>query len=231
MQLCGRNKALAEALPIYDGDESDSDLSDTSYTELPHFDEHALTASQPSPQWDHRSTAISITEHSSADTADVSRKRKRFDESAGLDQDVQLPTTLLEHKHDIYPPFQPSAALNKPDEPAPDFAQYPTIGQRASLATAMDESLNGTITAEKISEVGEDTSGNMHIALRNHKSVASMRAASKKQVIMTREKWTDAETDQLLKGVAMFGVGKWKKILLHPDFKFTTRTPGDLKDR
>jgi hypothetical protein len=46
-----------------------------------------------------------------------------------------------------------------------------------------------------------------------------------------RNKWTEDETAHLLRGVARFGIGSWKKILLDPDYKFNGRTAVDLKDR
>ncbi|KAK0661539.1 Telobox protein 1 [Lasiodiplodia hormozganensis] len=46
-----------------------------------------------------------------------------------------------------------------------------------------------------------------------------------------RKKWTEEETTTLLKGVARFGIGNWKKILDCPDFSFDGRTAVDLKDR
>ncbi len=47
-----------------------------------------------------------------------------------------------------------------------------------------------------------------------------------------RLKWTPDEINQLVKGVAIYGMGKWKKILNHPEFNFQKgRTPVDLKDR
>lgn len=46
-----------------------------------------------------------------------------------------------------------------------------------------------------------------------------------------RNKWTDQETEDLLQGVARFGIGSWKKILLCPDYQFHKRTAVDLKDR
>lgn len=45
------------------------------------------------------------------------------------------------------------------------------------------------------------------------------------------KRWTEEETRDLLQGVARFGIGSWKKILLHPDYKFNNRTAVDLKDR
>lgn len=46
-----------------------------------------------------------------------------------------------------------------------------------------------------------------------------------------RKKWTDDETNVLLKGVARFGIGNWTQILNSPDFHFEDRTAIDLKDR
>ncbi|KAI9719151.1 MAG: hypothetical protein M1828_006333 [Chrysothrix sp. TS-e1954] len=46
-----------------------------------------------------------------------------------------------------------------------------------------------------------------------------------------RTRWTSAETACLLKGVAKFGIGQWKKILTHPAYTFHGRTAVDLKDR
>ena len=49
--------------------------------------------------------------------------------------------------------------------------------------------------------------------------------------IVQRNKWTEQETEDLLRGVAKFGIGSWKKILMSPDFNFNKRTAVDLKDR
>lgn len=46
-----------------------------------------------------------------------------------------------------------------------------------------------------------------------------------------RNKWTEEETECLLKGVARFGIGSWTKIRACPDYKFNNRTALDLKDR
>ncbi|KAF2452549.1 hypothetical protein BDY21DRAFT_258490, partial [Lineolata rhizophorae] len=46
-----------------------------------------------------------------------------------------------------------------------------------------------------------------------------------------RNKWTEEETACLLKGVARFGIGSWKKILSHADYSFNGRSAIDLKDR
>ncbi|KAF4540000.1 SANT domain DNA binding protein [Lasiodiplodia theobromae] len=73
------------------------------------------------------------------------------------------------------------------------------------------------------------------------KSLASGPAAALSATISTksqkpetgkrRKKWTEEETTTLLKGVARFGIGNWKKIMDCPDFSFDGRTAVDLKDR
>ncbi|KAK9465984.1 hypothetical protein V1512DRAFT_226929 [Lipomyces arxii] len=47
----------------------------------------------------------------------------------------------------------------------------------------------------------------------------------------TRTKWTDNETNDLLRGCNTYGVGNWKKILLDSQFHFNNRSAVDLKDR
>lgn len=47
----------------------------------------------------------------------------------------------------------------------------------------------------------------------------------------TWRKWSDEETQQLLKGVAKHGAGKWKEICADSELKFRDRRPVDLKDR
>ncbi|KAJ2785160.1 hypothetical protein GGI15_002020 [Coemansia interrupta] len=44
-------------------------------------------------------------------------------------------------------------------------------------------------------------------------------------------KWTEEETENLLRGCSKYGVGAWKKILDDSAFKFNNRTSVDLKDR
>ena len=46
-----------------------------------------------------------------------------------------------------------------------------------------------------------------------------------------RRKWTKEETENLLQGVSLHGVGNWKKILEDEKFTFNARSAIDLKDR
>jgi hypothetical protein len=47
----------------------------------------------------------------------------------------------------------------------------------------------------------------------------------------TKNKWSEEETADLLKGVAKFGIGSWTKILRCEEYSFDRRTALDLKDR
>lgn len=46
-----------------------------------------------------------------------------------------------------------------------------------------------------------------------------------------RVRWTNEETEYLIEGCKVYGVGNWKKILMDPRFHFNKRTAVDLKDR
>lgn len=46
-----------------------------------------------------------------------------------------------------------------------------------------------------------------------------------------RRKWSNEETNDLIRGVAKHGIGRWKEILLDPEYAFGERRAVDLKDR
>lgn len=65
-----------------------------------------------------------------------------------------------------------------------------------------------------------------------HKSSApELTTGKRKPGKQTKNKWSEDETADLLKGVARFGIGSWTKILRHEDYNFDRRTALDLKDR
>jgi len=59
----------------------------------------------------------------------------------------------------------------------------------------------------------------------------SVTTVKRTTAVAKRQKWTDGETKDLLHGVERFGIGKWKKIMAQPEYKFNNRSPVDLKDR
>ncbi|CAK3774719.1 telomere-associated 1 [Lecanosticta acicola] len=62
-------------------------------------------------------------------------------------------------------------------------------------------------------------------------ATATGESAKTRQKRTGRNKWSDEETEYLLKGCSRFGVGSWTKILNCSDYEFSNRTALDLKDR
>ncbi|KAF8876891.1 hypothetical protein CPB84DRAFT_1623011, partial [Gymnopilus junonius] len=46
-----------------------------------------------------------------------------------------------------------------------------------------------------------------------------------------RKKWSSEETEMLVQGCQIHGVGNWKTILQDPNLQFHDRSAVDLKDR
>ncbi|KAJ2557235.1 hypothetical protein EV175_001468, partial [Coemansia sp. RSA 1933] len=66
---------------------------------------------------------------------------------------------------------------------------------------------------------------------KNSQASDQSKSASLLEVRRAARKWTEEETENLLKGCSKYGVGAWKKILDDPSFTFNSRTSVDLKDR
>ncbi len=54
---------------------------------------------------------------------------------------------------------------------------------------------------------------------------------TKRRAAKPRRKWSEEETNHLLKGVSKHGVGRWTDILADKEYSFNERSAGDLKDR
>ncbi|KAJ2401110.1 hypothetical protein GGI23_001613 [Coemansia sp. RSA 2559] len=66
---------------------------------------------------------------------------------------------------------------------------------------------------------------------KNSQALDQSKLATLSEARRAARKWTEEETDNLLKGCSKYGVGAWKKILDDPNFTFNSRTSVDLKDR
>ncbi|KAI9829402.1 MAG: hypothetical protein M1819_006339 [Sarea resinae] len=149
------------------------------------------------------------------------RKRRRVEGVNHLADYVQLPKPSPQ-KNNQPPLFKAPAILNGLNEPPPNAALFPPIAPNGFRGLRGDSELGGHSKSQSRGVPG--------IAPRNTKSASTVKA-SNKQSSRPRRKWTDQETDDLLQGVAMFGVGSWKKILSHSEFSFNGRSSIDLKDR
>ena len=139
---------------------------------------------------------------------------------------VQLPKPSSKAKHDKPPPFCPVSVLNELHEPPPSAALFPPITPNArredGSPTLKDRSYR--TKADKSQESGRRRKKS------NERSDSANTAA--RRYTRGRTKWTQEEIDCLIKGVTVYGTGRWKNILEHPNLHFhERRTPTDLKDR
>ncbi len=152
------------------------------------------------------------------------RKRRKLYDHEHIADFVQLPKPTAKAMEDRPPPFQPISVLNELHEPPPSAALFPPITPSATQ-DAQDRILSTELPAISVPAKTEPKK-------RKPRESSVYGPPAKRVYLRPRMKWTEEETDQLLKGVAIYGVGKWKKILLHPEFSFQNgRTPVDLKDR
>jgi hypothetical protein len=150
---------------------------------------------------------------------DVSTKKRHRALNAKEDF-VQLPKLPKKQKssQQIVPPI--IAGLH---EPPPDAAVFPPIN-----SASFDDSETFGLGAWK-----DFSSGPEYRAAQLPAADAGTDNAPKpkRRAMKPRKKWSEEETNNLLRGVSRYGVGRWTTILEDPDFEFNGRTAGDLKDR
>ncbi|OPB38518.1 Myb-DNA binding domain protein [Trichoderma guizhouense] len=136
------------------------------------------------------------------------------------DDFVQLPQPTKKPKaHQA--PFMPPI-INGLLEPPPHVALFPPIE-----SSAFDDTDAGQ--SKLLHELSYSPPG-PRLSPEPDQPVAKPRA-TRKRSSKPRRKWTEEETNHLLKGVDRHGVGKWTNILDDPDYTFNSRSAGDLKDR
>lgn len=151
------------------------------------------------------------------------RKRQKLQEYERVADFVQLPEPKI--LNDKPRPFQPVSVLNELHEPPPSAALFPPI-------TPNEPTQEHSRSLSSLSLV-ESTPGEDDPPLVSSKTGQKGDGQSQKRTSQRpRMKWTTLETEQLQKGVEIYGIGKWKRILNHPGFSFQPgRTPVDLKDQ
>ncbi|KAK4130124.1 hypothetical protein BT67DRAFT_241937 [Trichocladium antarcticum] len=150
---------------------------------------------------------------------DVSNKKRHRVLNAKEDF-VQLPKLPKKRKsaQQIVPPI--IAGLH---EPPPDAAVFPPINS----ASFDDNEAFGLGAWKDFSSGPEDRSTQPPVI-----DVGSNNTPKpKRRAMKPRKKWSEEETNNLLRGVSRYGVGRWTTILEDPEFEFNGRNAGDLKDR
>ena len=153
---------------------------------------------------------------------DGARKRQKLDF-------FQLPKPSTRSNASKHPAFgSVPVLLNELHEPPPSAALFPPI-----TANLVDEAASND-TRPAPSRPSVEDSKQEESPLKNAKCTPRGGADGKQKRVYLRGRrpWTTKETDDLLKGVAAHGVGKWKTILRHEGLHFhPDRTAVDLKDR
>ena len=152
------------------------------------------------------------------------KKKSKLYEHERIADFVQLPKPRTKNKEAKPPPFQPVSEINELHEPPPSAALFPPItpNEKNTVETRRPSSLSPILHA-RVEEQVECS--------EKKPARKSNGAPAKRVYLRNRTMWTDEETENLARGVAMYGIGKWKKILNHPGFNFQGRTYVDLKDR
>ena len=152
------------------------------------------------------------------------RKKPKLHEHERIADFVQLPQPNAKAKNDKPPPFQPVSILNELLEPPPSAALFPPITPKEGHG---EPSQRSTTLSHSPRKSDGPSASRSSIAQKTSESPTSKRTSQR-----PRRKWTTQETEQLMKGIQLYGIGKWKKILHHSGFSFQQgRTPVDLKDQ
>ena len=163
---------------------------------------------------------VQETEHSKER---LRKKQKLYDHEQIADF-VQLPQPQTKSRGDKPRPFQPISILNELHEPPPSAALFPPITPNARQE-AIDSSAGQSQTQTR-------DSGYPPPRKKKPRVPSTRSSIAKRTYTRERTAWTEEETDQLVKGVAIYGMGRWKNILDHPELHFREgRTNMDLKDR
>lgn len=155
---------------------------------------------------------------------EVPKKKRKVDGNELLTLPKPQPQVKKSSKRQRIPPL-----LQGLHQPPPNAGLFPPITGDGFKTPITDRPLLESPNAGRSAEVEHrpkpDEDRVEHRAEKQESPAAGTRVRGK------RRKWTEQETKDLLTGVARFGIGSWKKILLCPDFEFNNRTAVDLKDR
>jgi hypothetical protein len=115
-------------------------------------------------------------------------------------------------------------------QPPPNAGLLPSISVQQPRQP--DRTASATVTEPRDVDPAPDTRTTGIAASSSGQTAGSDRPTGKSKTGKhTKNKWSEEETADLLKGVAKFGIGSWTKILRCEEYSFDRRTALDLKDR
>ncbi|KAI0204118.1 hypothetical protein F4808DRAFT_369234 [Astrocystis sublimbata] len=162
-----------------------------------------------------------ILEDTSAENADDGSTKKR-----SVKEDFpQLPQPLKKKQAtaSMFPPIIPGLFA-----PPSNAALFPPISSASFEARPPpDPPQPHSITNPFEAQPFEETAG----PSSPQDSKRTPTGKVKRRAAKPRRKWSDAETNDLMRGVCKHGIGRWTDILEDPEYRFNERSAGDLKDR
>lgn len=158
-------------------------------------------------------------------------KRLRLDSGEKFGEYVQLPDPQTQKKaKKNLPSFGLLAIVNGslPDPTSKASPLPPIEVSTSNLSLNSKPTEERTSLTERIPEPADDVPWEDIVDDDDELSITEQTVTKKRK---PPQKWTEQETTDLLKGVAKFGIGKWKRILSHPAYNLKGRSAVDLKDR
>ena len=212
--LTSRQRALAQAKPL------DGSLQTESEEPI------------VSEQHDHAEGALPAKPR--VPNPEQARKRTKLRHNEQIADFVHLPKLQKSRpKIEKIPPFQPIAIVNQLNEPPPSASLLPPITTSGAHQEDIQEQDKSNSRGDSGNKQRKADSYTIEPSGTIPKSKATVHREPKKKIYLrNRVRWTDEETEHLVKGVTIYGMGRWKHILEHPEFKFhPARTHVDLKDK
>lgn len=188
------------------------------FQERPRQTGHSLRMLLDNPEVNESSHSLSHILDDTPETTEEASTKKRHRALTVKEDFVQLPQPLKKQKssQQVVPPI-----INGLHEPPPNAAVFPPI----SSGNFDDNDGMGMCILKDYAPL-EDRAGS-----GTPMELDKAAAKSKRKAAKPRRKWSEEETNDLLRGVGKHGVGKWTSILEDPEFRFNERSAGDLKDR
>ncbi|PTB70518.1 hypothetical protein BBK36DRAFT_16185 [Trichoderma citrinoviride] len=208
---------LNEGPDFQDDAPSASSSAPTSYTTAA-----AASSSLPFPSSSSATatTAAAATSSIASASASTSNSNNKRPAIHIKDDFMQLPQPAKKPKAHQAPPMPP--IINGLLEPPPHVSLFPPIE-----SSAFDDTDAGQ--SKLLHELNYSPPG-PRLSPEPNQPMTKPRT-TRKRSSKPRRKWSEEETNHLLRGVDRHGVGKWTSILDDPDFHFNSRSAGDLKDR
>lgn len=204
----------------------------------PHTDphKHPLHADQSHLRLLHDTNNVST----SVGVGEPPRKRRKSGDGPSHSHDMGRPT-LPAVRHQGEKRLRIPPTLSGLHQPPPDAGILPSISVDGLRSVELPERSAALPQAEHPKEPPlervEQAQTTQHLedqsaVQESLTDIAQAAPASRRGKSGKNRKWTDPETECLLKGVEKHGIGNWTKILKDPKFFFDERrSPLDLKDR